>query len=155
MATPLKKREHAMKKVLLFSRALCYRRCENLSVRCPLVLIIKVTVSLTFDRWQIIGEPFKNTALVGTNFPKKLKLCDERGTVSSHWNNCINSHNGDGFHITWLTNSKCFLQGSCSHPYTIVTNSSTTHQKKRCHTIQIGLHCKALESTSKQNETWL
>lgn len=84
MATPLRKREHAVEKLLLFPRVSCYRRCENLSVRCPLVLIIKVTECLTFDRWQIIGEPFRNTALLGTNFLKKLKLCGERGTASRH-----------------------------------------------------------------------
>lgn len=82
MAAPLKKGEHAVEKMLLLSRGLCYSRCENLSVRCPLVLIIKVTECLTFDRWQIIGEPFRNTVRLGTNFLKKLKLCDERGTVS-------------------------------------------------------------------------
>lgn len=84
MAAPLKKREHAVEKLLLFSRVLRYRRYENLSVRCPPVLIIKVTERLTFDRWRIIGEPFRNTALLGTNVPKKLKLCDERGTASRH-----------------------------------------------------------------------
>ena len=67
-ATSSKKRLHAGEELLLSSRALCYRRCENLGVRCPLVLITKVTECLTFDRWQLIGESFRNTALQGTNF---------------------------------------------------------------------------------------
>lgn len=74
MATPLKKRVCAAEELLLSSRALCYRRRRNLSVRCPQVLIIKVTECLTLDRWQIIGEPFRNTALLGTNFQEKVKI---------------------------------------------------------------------------------
>lgn len=125
-AMPLKKREHTTRSCSSFQERLCYRRCENLSVRCPLVLIIKVTECLTFDRWQIFGEPFRNTASLGTNFQEEVKIM--------RWNRyskqplkrlCINSHNGEGFHIAWLTVSQCCLQGSYSHPYATVTNSFT------------------------------
>ena len=74
MATSSKKRLQAAEELLPSLRALCYRRCENLGVRCPLVLISKVTECLTFDRWQIIGEPFRKTALQGTNFQEEVKI---------------------------------------------------------------------------------
>ena len=74
MATSSKKRLQAAEELLPSLRALCYRRCENLGVRCPLVLITKVTECLTFDRWQITGEPFRKTALQGTNFQEEVKI---------------------------------------------------------------------------------
>lgn len=68
MAAPLKKGEHTAEGLILFSGVLCHRRCENLSVRCLVELIKKVTECLTFDRWRIIGESFRNTSLLGPDF---------------------------------------------------------------------------------------
>lgn len=59
-ATAQKKGEHTVAELLLPSRVLSSRRQENLSVRCPLVLIRQVTECLTLDRWQITGKPFRN-----------------------------------------------------------------------------------------------
>lgn len=115
----------AAEQPLLFSRALCcYRRCENLSVKCLLVLIIKVTECLTFDRWQIIGEHFRNTALLGTNFWEEVtmmwwKRYGEQPLKRYH----ANSHNREGFQFAQLTTSKCHLQGFCGHPHASVTRS--------------------------------
>lgn len=139
----------------LSSRDLCYRRCENLSVRCPLVLVIKVTECLTFDRWQIIGEPFGNTALLGTHFQEEVKIMWwKRYSKQPLKRLCINSHNGGGFHIAWLTLSKCCLQGSPGHPYATVTNSFTDG-KNQDFSIQTGLQCKSFERTCKGNGTLL
>lgn len=52
----------------------CYSRCENLSVRCLRVLIRKVAEYLTLDRWQIIGGPFGNTALLGSNLREDVNI---------------------------------------------------------------------------------
>lgn len=61
MATALKKGEHMEAEPPLCSQVSCYRRRENLSVRCPLVLLIrKVTECLALHRWHIIGKPFRN-----------------------------------------------------------------------------------------------
>lgn len=82
MATPSKKRLHAVEELLFSSRALCYRRCENLGVRCS---------QCSLQRWQNVslltdGKSLGNLSGIQfckvPTFRKKLRLWDERGMVS-------------------------------------------------------------------------
>lgn len=83
MATALKKGARTAQELILSARASCHRRREKVSVRSPLVLIRKVTERLTFDRWQIMGEPFRKTSLLGTDFWEEVKIMRRKGTGKS------------------------------------------------------------------------